>query len=151
MPVAEWSIKGLGLNGCICLQVNATLCVWLKQKSNRTLLFLFPFCCLVICLVLPVHGKAQQWPVPWGTGHGRAGLIHKRRESSLVMTEESGGPNLAAFVPLKLLMMHSWERSTWRGWGRCEENLSKEGRRVSNKDVEYYNIIQRVIPIFLTF
>lgn len=30
------------------------------------------------------------------------------------MTEESGGPNLAAFVPLKLLMMQSRGRSTRR-------------------------------------
>lgn len=40
------------------------------------------------------------------------------------MTEESGGPNLAAFVPLKLLMMHSRVRSTWGGSER--ENLSSE-------------------------
>lgn len=42
-----------------------------------------------------------------GYGHSRVRLIYKRRQSSLVMTEESGGPNLAAFVPLKLLMMQS--------------------------------------------
>lgn len=38
-----------------------------------------------------------------GYGHSRARLIHKRRESSLVMTEESGGPNLAAFVPFEVI------------------------------------------------
>lgn len=37
------------------------------QNSNKTPLFLFSFCCHVICLGLPVHGKAQQWPIPWGT------------------------------------------------------------------------------------
>lgn len=67
-----------------------------------------------ISILLPRHlfGLTCSWKGAavarsLGYGHSRAGLIHKRRESSLVMTEESGGPNLAAFVPLKLLMMHS--------------------------------------------
>lgn len=57
------------------------------------------------------------------------------------MTQESGGPNLAAFVPLKLLMMHSRARSTWGGSGR--ENLSSEdgSDEVWDKDVGHYSVI----------
>lgn len=63
------------------------------------------------------------------------------------MTEESGGPNLAAFVPLKLLMMHSRPRSTRGGSGR--ENLSSgdgdEG--VGQRCGTWDSVILRVNPL----
>lgn len=128
-PNTQWYIKQL---------VSATVCAArtkLKQNPIVSLSILLP--CHLFGLTCSWKGTAVAHSL--GYSHNRAGLIHKRSESSLVMTEESGGPNLAAFVPLKLLMMHSRERSAWRGWGRCEGSLSMEGRRVSNKGVEHYN------------
>lgn len=75
---------------------------------------------------------------PPGSGHSRAGLIHELRKGSLVKTEESGGANLAAFVPLTLLMMHIAVRALH--WKHRHVKLSKLGRRRrSDEDTLSFN------------
>lgn len=66
-----------------------------------------------------------------GYGGNRARLIHKPRVSSLVMTEEKGGPNLAAFVPLKLLMMQSSEIYMERDWAAVKIWCYREEKHFS--------------------
>lgn len=103
-----------GTNGCICIGVkNDTVHAAQTKLKKGPYCFYFHSVASSFVLGLPVHGTAQQRPYSLGSSHSGARLIHQRRESSLVMTEESGGANLAAFVSLKLLMMQSWERSTW--------------------------------------
>lgn len=107
----------------------------IKFKQNPIVCISILLPCHLFGLTCSQEGTAAACSL--GCGHSGLRLIYKRRESSLVMTEESGEPNLAAFVPLKLLMMQTCERSTWREISTCcEDNLSNRKDRSSWDEME---------------